>query len=347
MSRRRNAGRGNAISKALYTLAALSLLLAAGAFSWPYAAKSWNDMLMQSLTSGYEQAESNGETEQEALKAADAYNETLYKTGGQETMRLAPSGSGGTASIMGKKPNTDKEYESLLAGENGIMGSVRIPRIGVTQPIYHYATDEVLAKGTGHFYGSSLPVGGMNTHAVVTGHSGLMTSHMFDRLRELRKGDVFILSSFGRKCAYRVDDIRTVLPDRTESLRIMPGKDLATLVTCTPYGVNTHRLLVTGHRVPAKGAVKAAERAEKENQTSFVAFVLLTAASVAAFIVVVIRIWRRQVKDMQKGEKKDVRQTLDKRTGRKSGEGRMRSRRHWLDGSLPCRAGRGRRKGGS
>ena len=347
MSRRRNAGRGNAISKALYTLAALSLLLAAGAFSWPYAAKSWNDMLMQSLTSGYEQAESNGETEQEALKAADAYNETLYKTGGQETMRLAPSGSGGTASIMGKKPNTDKEYESLLAGENGIMGSVRIPRIGVTQPIYHYATDEVLAKGTGHFYGSSLPVGGMNTHAVVTGHSGLMTSHMFDRLRELRKGDVFILSSFGRKCAYRVDDIRTVLPDRTESLRIMPGKDLATLVTCTPYGVNTHRLLVTGHRVPAKGAVKAAERAEKENQTSFVAFVLLTAASVAAFIVVVIRIWRRQVKDMQKGEKKDVRQTLDKRTGRKSGEGRMRSRRHRLDGSLPCRAGRGRRKGGS
>ena len=346
MSRRRNAGRGNAISKALYTLAAL-FLLAAGAFSWPYAAKSWNDMLMQSLTSGYEQAESNGETEQEALKAADAYNETLYKTGGQETMRLAPSGSGGTASIMGKKPNTDREYESLLAGENGIMGSVRIPRIGVTQPIYHYATDEVLAKGTGHFYGSSLPVGGMNTHAVVTGHSGLMTSHMFDRLRELRKGDVFILSSFGRKCAYRVDDIRTVLPDRTESLRIMPGKDLATLVTCTPYGVNTHRLLVTGHRVPAKGAVKAAERAEKENQTSFVAFVLLTAASVAAFIVVVIRIWRRQVKDMQKGEKKDVRQTLDKRTGRKSGEGRMRSRRHWLDGSLPCRAGRGRRKGGS
>lgn len=347
MSRRRNAVKGNAISKALYTLAALSLLLAAGAFSWPYAAKSWNDMLMQSLTSGYEQAESNGETEQEALKAADAYNETLYKTGGQETMRLAPSGSGGTASIMGKKPNTDKEYESLLAGENGIMGSVRIPRIGVTQPIYHYATDEVLAKGTGHFYGSSLPVGGMNTHAVVTGHSGLMTSHMFDRLRELRKGDVFILSSFGRKCAYRVDDIRTVLPDRTESLRIMPGKDLATLVTCTPYGVNTHRLLVTGHRVPAKGAVKAAERAEKENQTSFVAFVLLAAASVAAFIVVVIRIWRRQGKDMQKGEKKDVRQTLDKRTGRKSGEGRMRSRRHRLDGSLPCRAGRGRRKGGS
>lgn len=347
MSRRRNAVKGNAISKALYTLAALSLLLAAGAFSWPYAAKSWNDMLMQSLTSGYEQAESNGETEQEALKAADAYNETLYKTGGQETMRLAPSGSGGTASIMGKKPNTDKEYESLLAGENGIMGSVRIPRIGVTQPIYHYATDEVLAKGTGHFYGSSLPVGGMNTHAVVTGHSGLMTSHMFDRLRELRKGDVFILSSFGRKCAYKVDDIRTVLPDRTESLRIMPGKDLATLVTCTPYGVNTHRLLVTGHRVPAKGAVKAAERAEKENQTSFVAFVLLAAASVAAFIVVVIRIWRRQGKDMQKGEKKDVRQTLDKRTGRKSGEGRMRSRRHRLDGSLPCRAGRGRRKGGS
>lgn len=347
MSRRRNAVKGNAISKALYTLAALSLLLAAGAFSWPYAAKSWNDMLMQSLTSGYEQAENNGEAEQEALKAADAYNETLYKTGGQETMRLAPSGSGGTASIMGKKPNTDKEYESLLAGENGIMGSVRIPRIGVTQPIYHYATDEVLAKGTGHFYGSSLPVGGMNTHAVVTGHSGLMTSHMFDRLRELRKGDVFILSSFGRKCAYRVDDIRTVLPDRTESLRIMPGRDLATLVTCTPYGVNTHRLLVTGHRVPAKGAVKAAERAEKENQTSFAAFVLLTAASVAAFIVVVIRIWRRQVKDMQKGEKKDVRQTLDKRTGRKSGEGRMRSRRHWLDGSLPCRAGRGRRKGGS
>ena len=250
-------------------------------------------MVMQSLTAGYVQSGSDSETEQEALEAADAYNETLYRTGGQETMRLAPSGSGGTASIMGKEPNTDKEYESLLAGEDGIMGSVRIPRIGVTQPIYHYATDEVLAKGTGHFYGSSLPVGGMNTHAVVTGHSGLMTSHMFDRLHELRKGDVFILSSFGRECAYKVDDIRTVLPDRTESLRIRPGKDLATLVTCTPYGVNTHRLLVTGHRVPAKGVVKKAEQAEAGKRTSFAAFVLLAVASVAAFIVAVIKIWRR------------------------------------------------------
>lgn len=293
MSRRRNAGKGSAIPKALYTLAALSLLLAAAAFAWPHAAKSWNDMVMQSLTAGYERTGSDSETEKEALAAADAYNETLYRTGGQETMRLAPSGNGRTASIMGKEPNTDKEYESLLAGEDGIMGSVRIPRIGVTQPIYHYATDEALAKGTGHFYGSSLPVGGINTHAVVTGHSGLMTSHMFDRLRELRKGDVFILSSFGRECAYRVDDIRTVLPDRTESLRIRPGKDLATLVTCTPYGINTHRLLVTGHRIPAGEAVRKAEKAEAGKRTSFVAFVLLAVASSAAFLVAVIRIWKR------------------------------------------------------
>lgn len=293
MRRKRNARKGNVISKALYTLAALSLLLAAGAYSWPYAAKSWNDMVMQSLTADYEQMGSDSEDEKEALKAADSYNETLYRTGGQETMRLAPSGSGGTPSIMGKEPNTDKEYESLLAGEDGIMGSVRIPRIGVTQPIYHYATDDVLAKGTGHFYGSSLPVGGMNTHAVVTGHSGLMTSHMFDRLHELRKGDVFILSSFGRECAYRVDDIRTVLPDRTESLRIRPGKDLATLVTCTPYGVNTHRLLVTGHRIPAREAISKADKTDAGKRTSFAAFVLLAAASVAAFLIAAIKIWKK------------------------------------------------------
>lgn len=293
MRRKRNARKGNVISKALYTLAALSLLLAAGAYSWPYAAKSWNDMVMQSLTADYERMGSDSEDEKEALKAADAYNETLYRTGGQETMRLAPSGSGGTPSIMGKEPNTDKEYESLLAGEDGIMGSVRIPRIGVTQPIYHYATDDVLAKGTGHFYGSSLPVGGMNTHAVVTGHSGLMTSHMFDRLHELKKGDVFILSSFGRECAYRVDDIRTVLPDRTESLRIRPGKDLATLVTCTPYGVNTHRLLVTGHRIPAREAISKADKTDAGKRTSFAAFVLLAAASVAAFLIAAIKIWKK------------------------------------------------------
>lgn len=147
-----------------------------------------------------------------------------------------------------------KTYLSLLDTDDGIMGSVRVPSISVDLPIYHGTSDRVLANGAGHLYGTSLPVGGTSTHAVITGHRGLTDAEMFTRLNEVRKGDNLYLEVLGETLAYRVDRISVINPDDTTLLRITPGEDRLTLMTCTPYGVNTQRLLVSGHRVAYPGA---------------------------------------------------------------------------------------------
>ncbi|KFJ07743.1 sortase [Bifidobacterium thermophilum] len=147
-----------------------------------------------------------------------------------------------------------KTYLSLLDTDNGIMGSVRVPSISVDLPIYHGTSDRVLANGAGHLYGTSLPVGGTSTHAVITGHRGLTDAEMFTRLNEMRKGDTMYLEVLGETLAYQVDAIWIINPDDTSLLRITPGEDRLTLMTCTPYGVNTQRLLVSGHRVAYPGA---------------------------------------------------------------------------------------------
>lgn len=145
----------------------------------------------------------------------------------------------------------DKAYEALLnIDKAGIMGYVEVPSIKVNLPIYHYTTDEVLSKGAGHLFGSALPVGGEGTHAVISAHRGLPSAEMFTNLNLLQKGELFYFHILNRKLAYRVDQIVTVEPDQVAALSGEIGKDYATLVTCTPYGVNTKRLLVRGHRVP-------------------------------------------------------------------------------------------------
>ena len=148
-----------------------------------------------------------------------------------------------------------------IAG-NGIMGYVEIPKIQLNLPIYHGTKAEVLDRGIGHLLGSSLQIGGENTHAVLSGHSGMASQKMFTDLEQLTPGDVFYLNVLNETLAYQVTEINTVLPYETELLGILPGKDLCTLVTCTPYGVNTHRLLVRGSRIPyAEAAVLEEETA--------------------------------------------------------------------------------------
>ena len=143
-----------------------------------------------------------------------------------------------------------ESYDTLLnVREDGLMGYVEIPAIGVNLPIYHGTEESTLDRGVGHLLGSSLPVGGTATHCVLTGHSGLAGQKMFSDLNLLKAGDLFFLRVMGETLAYRVTDIYTVLPEDTGKLTIDAGRDLCTLVTCTPYGVNTHRLLVRGHRV--------------------------------------------------------------------------------------------------
>lgn len=150
---------------------------------------------------------------------------------------------------------TNEEYESLLnLNGDGVMGTLVIPKIDLQMPIYHYTNDDELQRGVGHMESTSLPVGGASTHAVIAGHNGLPSVKIFDRLDELEVGDYFVIQVLGEDHAYRVTSKETVLPDETESLVVQEGKDLVTLVTCTPYGVNTHRLLVHAERceVPAE-----------------------------------------------------------------------------------------------
>ena len=144
----------------------------------------------------------------------------------------------------------DAYYETLLnLTGNGIMGYVEIPKIGLTEPIYHYSTEVSLGIGIGHIHGSSLPTGGETTHTVLTGHRGLPNQKFFSDLDKIKKGDKFYMHILNKILAYQVYDIKVIEPTDVDVLMIENGRDLATLVTCEPYGVNTHRLLVMGERV--------------------------------------------------------------------------------------------------
>ena len=154
------------------------------------------------------------------------------------------------------------EYNSLLnPNGDGMMGYVEIPKLSVSLPIYHGTGDAVLKEGAGHMKSSSLPVGGSGTHTVISAHSGMASARMFTDLEQLELGDRFSLYVLGTRLTYEVDRILTVLPTQTEYLAIEPGRDEATLLTCTPYGVNTHRLLVRGHRVADAPKVPVMEEA--------------------------------------------------------------------------------------
>ena len=153
-----------------------------------------------------------------------------------------------------------EDYKNQLnVTGNGIMGYVNIPSLNIHLPIYHGTDSKTLEKGIGHLLGSSLPVGGDTTHSILTAHSGMASQKMFSDLPQLKIGDVFYLEVLGETLAYQVDQIKTVLPYDVTYLGIEEGRDLCTLVTCTPFGVNTHRLLVRGTRIPYEEAEEIVE----------------------------------------------------------------------------------------
>ena len=157
--------------------------------------------------------------------------------------------------------------EQLTAG--GVMAYVDIPKINVYLPVQHGTGADTLEKSVGHVVGTSLPVGGSSTHAVLSAHSGMASSKLFSDIDQLAEGDMFYIHVLGDTLAYEVDSINTVVPTDTSLLQIEEGKDLVTLVTCTPFGVNTHRLLVRGHRVPYVPAREAVAAAEKPAASSW------------------------------------------------------------------------------
>lgn len=179
-----------------------------------------------------------------------AYNKTLQqlpdKSFSREALRQA-----------------EESYEHLLnVSGDGIMGYVQIPKIGVELPIYHGTAEKTLDKGIGHLLGSSLPVGGIGTHCVLTGHSGLAGTRMFSDLDQLEKGDVFYLKVLDETRAYMIQEENTVLPEDTSLLSIDPERESVTLVTCTPFGVNTHRLLIRGERIENAMARQIIQKAD-------------------------------------------------------------------------------------
>lgn len=151
------------------------------------------------------------------------------------------------------EPDQLPGYNNILNIEKtGMMGYISIEKIGVELPIYHGTSDSILQSAAGHLKGTSFPIGGTSTHSVISAHRGLPSAKLFTNLDELEKGDTFTITILDRLLTYEVDSISIVLPDKVDQLQIQEGKDYCTLMTCTPYGINTHRLLVRGHRIPNK-----------------------------------------------------------------------------------------------
>lgn len=288
--------RRQAMRRRLIRLRIGSLILLAAALcimGYPVALQYRSGMHQADTTSTIDDTVSSWPYPQaeEAIKAARAYNERLARSGQPvlgEAVDPFASIAGHSTSNDDSLAAQDSEYQSLLNVSDGIMGSVRIPKISVNLPIYHGTSETALASGTGHLYGSSLPVGGADTHTVLTGHRGLVEAAMFTRLDEMRVGDVFYIDVMDETLAYKVDRITVIEPDDTDALRIIPGEDRVTLMTCTPYGVNTHRLLVSGTRAEIPHEAPALEDAPTDGTATGVG-VGLGVLLVGAFVT---RLWR-------------------------------------------------------
>lgn len=257
-------------------LAGLSLLL------YPFVANQWNNHRQKQLISSYEQTVSDKDAAHEIdynaeLQKAKAYNEALLPSILPDSFAVAEASE------------EDKTYMDALniAGDE-VMGIVEIPKINIKLPIYHTTDEEVLKQAAGHLEGSSLPVGGESTHAVISAHRGLPSASLFTDLDQLKKGDHFLIHVLNETLCYEVDKISVVKPEETSSLAVEEGQDLVTLLTCTPYGVNTERLLVRGHRVPYVEQEVADEKTPLSGislHTNYLLWVIIGLTITAIFIL--------------------------------------------------------------
>ena len=290
------------IKKNLTTICIVILMLVGlSLLVYPLVANTWNNYVQSTLVSNYEN------TVEEALEEGTLDVATEFEKAYAYNDALLPSilpDSFAEAEANG----TDATYESCLnVGEDGIMGYVQIPKINVKLPIFHTTSEEVLEKGVGHLEGSSLPVGGESTHSVLSAHRGLPSASLFTDLDQLEIGDDFFIIIMDEYIAYEVDQILVVEPDDTSALQVEDGKDLCTLLTCTPYGVNTQRLMVRGHRVeytpelladaetPTFGAVSL--------HTSYGLWVVVGLAIVAAFVFILFMYDKKKQKGSNNEEK--------------------------------------------
>ena len=271
----------------LLTIAPPILLLAGIlVLLYPVLATQYNNQRQERIASEFSAVAENAgpDAVAENLRRADEYNLKA-----SESPILDPW-------LDAQRPDT-AQYQDYLSqlNLNEVMATIKIPSINVNLPIYHGTENATLDKGIGHLFGTALPVGGESTHTVLTGHTGLGNATMFDQLTSVKMGDVFYIETAGRHLKYQVTDIRVVLPTETESLNKVEGKDLATLITCTPYGINTHRLLVTGERVPMDDDAVAAEAAQVKGSV-MKPWMIAVLAAVALILLVAGVIWLRSRK---------------------------------------------------
>lgn len=251
------------------------LLVGCSIFFYPTISDSVNSITQSRGIVEYQKALSQFEAiEVKKIKEnADRYNKNLIKIENPLS-----------------NPRSLKDYrDNLDPFKTGIMGVVIIEKINVNLPIYHNVNEGVIQVGVGHLPGSSLPVGGESTHAVISTHSGLPSAKLFTDLNKLRLGDEFVLSVLGDKLTYKINQIITVLPKEVEALKIEKGKDYVTMFTCTPYGINTHRLLVRGERIKKdrkKEEIKLEEKAKKNIKTQMIKMVIF----LGIFIIILFTI---------------------------------------------------------
>lgn len=229
---------------------AIMFLICLFLMDYPFLARLYNSKGQEAAVVAYQERveETPDRTKEELRAAAEEYNKKLASGLGLAGDFL--NFDGNSAAEEELEEETRQYLQLLNSGEDGVMGRLEIPKIQVDLLIYHGVSEEVLQKGAGHIEGSALPVGGEDTHSCLSAHRGLVGKKMFTNLDLLEKGDLFFLHVLGDTLCYRVRDVRTILPNETESLAIREGEDLVTLITCTPYGINTHRLCVEGERVP-------------------------------------------------------------------------------------------------
>ena len=262
----------------LLGLAGLGVLLYPSVSNWMEQAKQRRQI------AAYQEAQAQMEQERRAalLAEADRYNQKLAELG----ISFDMLGEAEKEALLIDGKSYD---ELLLAEDSGVMGYLEIEKIKLKLPIYHGVSEEALEDGVGHLEGTSLPVGGETTHAVLFGHRGLPSAKLFTDLDQLEKGDHFLIHVLNETLSYEVDKISVVKPEETSSLAVEEGKDLVTLLTCTPYGVNTERLLVRGHRVPYVEQEVADEKTPLSGislHTNYLLWVIVGLAVTTIFILV-------------------------------------------------------------
>lgn len=264
----------------------LIILLGIAVVLYPVVGTIWQNQNQQQQAQSYTSRISNNfSTEQRdaAIQAAHQWN--IDNAGGPI---LDP--------WLARIDESNLQYQEYLEQLNldEVMARVIIPSISSDLPVFHGTAEETLERGIGHLYGSSLPVGGEGTHAVLTGHTGLSHATLWDNLVNVEMGDAFYVNVAGETLKYEVSDIRVVLPEETDSLTPILGEDLITLITCTPYGVNSHRLLVTGHRVPMDEA--EAQEALAQGSMPWQWWMTLAIAMAGLALLFLLLLWWRSVK---------------------------------------------------